>query len=116
MKGYILVDVHSSEITISRNVKFFDLEFPFHSTSLSLVPNTHICIESRATLFPKQHQDIDAEVTDTSSPDTEGSEILDVPIEPEENRVVEAISNQTLRKSQRISKPPTHLFFPCLTM
>jgi len=89
MKGYILVDVHSSEVIISRNVKFFNLEFPFHSTSLGPVPNTHYT-ESITTLFPKQHEDIDTEVNDTSSTNivsdtdtvhnTKDSEILDASV------------------------------------
>jgi hypothetical protein len=32
IKGFVLTDFHTSEILISRNVKFFDMEFPFHSS------------------------------------------------------------------------------------
>jgi len=38
VKGFVLVDVHTSEILVSRNVKFFDLEFPFHSSSVTFIP------------------------------------------------------------------------------
>lgn len=49
IKGFALVDVHTSEILISRNVKFFDLEFPFQSSSVISVPATQIYVDSRHT-------------------------------------------------------------------
>jgi len=52
MKGFILVDVHTFEILISRNMKFFDLKFPFHSPTLNPISNTHIYIENRVHSFP----------------------------------------------------------------
>src|SRR3954470_1171329 len=43
MKGYILLDTSNFEIVISRNVKFFDMEFPFIAKSSS---NDSTCIYS----------------------------------------------------------------------
>ena len=45
-KDFLLIDVHTSKILVSRNVKFFYLEFPFHYFSLTLVPTTQIYLDS----------------------------------------------------------------------
>lgn len=42
MKGFVILEVVDQEIIISRNVKFFDLEFPYHDNSHVGVPtNTY---------------------------------------------------------------------------
>lgn len=45
MKGFILLDIVNHEIIISRNLKFFYLEFPYHDISYDSVP-THIYLDS----------------------------------------------------------------------
>jgi hypothetical protein len=69
MKGFILVYVNSSDILISRNVKFFDLEFPFHSSTMNPIPNTHIYIENRVHSFSNSNQN--NEVNDEAEPNIE---------------------------------------------
>jgi transposase InsO family protein len=106
MKGYILVDVHNSEVFVSRNVKSFDLEFPFHSLSLNPVPNTHIYIGSRHDLSAKLPDSTEVSISDTTSEVISEEDTL-----PDEDtdHIDGAIESAPLRKSQRVSKPPTHL-------
>jgi len=80
MKGYILVDVHNSEILVSRNVKFFDLEFPFHSLSMNPLPNTHIYIDSSCDLSAILPANTEASIQDT--PHTE--DIFDNNVAPDD--------------------------------
>ena len=108
MKGYILVDVHNSEVFVSRNVKFFDLEFPFHSLSLNHVPNTHIYIDSRHDLSVKLPDDTYICNKDTSSEDISKDNVVTDDIE-QSDHADENVELIPLRKSQRISKTPSHL-------
>ena len=109
MKGYILVDVHNSEILVSRNVKFFDLEFPFHSLSLNPLPNTHIYIDSNCDLSGKLPADTEATIQNTPfSEDIFVNDIVTNDIE-HLNNDVEDVHSLPLRKSQRVSKTPSHL-------
>ena len=108
MKGYVLVDVHNSEVFVSRNVKFFDLEFPFHSLSLNPVPNTHIYIDSRHDLSAKLPDDTKVCIQDTPFEDISKDVVVTNDIE-QSNNADEDVQPISLRKSQRISKTPSHL-------
>jgi len=108
MKGYILVDVHNFEVFVSRNVKFFDLEFPFHSLSLNHVPNTHIYIDSRHDLSAKLLNDTEVCVQDTPSEDISEDDVVTDDTE-QSNNANEDVESTPLRKSQRISKTPSRL-------
>jgi len=52
IKGFLLQDARTYGILISRNVKFFDLKFPFHSSSIILVPVTHIYMDICQAFVP----------------------------------------------------------------
>jgi len=102
-KGFILVDVHTSEILVSRNVKFFDLEFPFHSSNVIFVPATQIYLDRQAT----------SETSVSPSPaDVVSSFDKNVDILNEDNVINEEEINpgaiQT-RKSFRVCHAPSHL-------
>jgi len=109
VKGYILVDVHNSEVLVSRNVKFFDLEFPLHSLSMNPLPNNHIYINSSCDLSTKLPASTVDPVQDTSHiEDTSYNNIVIDDIE-HLNNDVEDVQPLLVRKSQRVSNPQTHL-------
>jgi len=93
IKGFVLVDVYTSEIVVSRNLKFFDMEFPFHSSSVTIVPSTHIYLDSQVTHTVLE--DYDEVPHEDSNSDTEERDIEVVPV--------------STRKSSRSSQAPTYL-------
>lgn len=108
MKGYILFDVQNSEVFVSKNVKFFDLEFPFHSLPLNPVPNTHIYIDSRHDLSAKLPDDTEVCMQDTTFEDVPEDDIVTDDVE-QLHKADENVEPISLRKSQRVSKTPSHL-------
>lgn len=100
MKGFILV---------SRNVKFFDLEFPFHSLSLNPLPNNHIYIDNNYDLSAKLPAATKESIEDTSHIE----DVYDNNVVPNDvehlNDDVEDVQPLPVRKSQRVSKTPPHL-------
>lgn len=108
MKGYILFDVQNSEVFVSKNVKFFDLEFPFHSLPLNHVPNTHIYIDSRHDLSAKLPDDTEVCMQDTTFEDVPEDDIVTDDVE-QLHKADENVEPISLRKSQRVSKTPSHL-------
>ena len=108
MKGFILVDVHSTKILISRNVKFFDLEFPFHSSIVHTIPNTHIYLETIVPFFSKKTNthEVSDDLISTPEADTASeAEQLDVVPGPND----EIAHPEPVRRSHRVSNPPSHL-------
>lgn len=102
IKGFVLVDVHTSEIVVFRNVKFFDLEFPFHSSSVTTVPSTHIYLDNQVTnivpvsdIIVNSSEDHDEVPHEDSLTDTEERDIKVVLV--------------ATRKSSRSSQAPTYL-------
>ena len=107
IKGFVLVDVHTTEILVSRNVKFLDLEFPFHSSSVTHISNTQIYLNDSKPVVSHQTNQLPI----TSSP-------TDVPVSNEENNEpleadnvieVEEEEDEPVRRSSRISQVPSHL-------
>jgi len=106
MKGFILVDVHSTEILISRNVKFFDLEFPFHSSTVHGISNTHIYLETSIPCSSKQPYEMPDDIVSTLEADI-ASEVKQVDAVPGPNDKIAHL--EPVRRSHRISNPPSHL-------
>jgi hypothetical protein len=94
---FLLMFIYTSEILVSRNVKFFDLEFPFHSSSITSVPITQMYLDSQGTQSISvsdsvvSFNDEDIEVPHDNNDDVDEP----VPISP--------------IKSFRVSKAPSHL-------
>ena len=94
IKGFVLTDIHTYEILISRNVKFFDMEFPFYSSSVISIPDTQIYVPNKQVeqVASSGEQSIALEENDE---DEAGSNVS-APILP-------------TRKSNRSSQAPAHL-------
>lgn len=71
--------MHSTEILISRNVKFFDLEFPFHSYIVHLVPYTHIYIENQVHSLSNQQHEVHDNSTSNPEVDTDTASKVEQP-------------------------------------
>jgi len=102
IKGFVLIDVHTSEVIVSRNVKFFDLEFPSHFSSVTTVPFTHIYLDSQVTntvpvrdIIVNSSEDHDEVPHEDSLSNTE-------------ERDIEVVRVAT-RKSSRSSQAPTYV-------
>ncbi|GAU31058.1 hypothetical protein TSUD_214940 [Trifolium subterraneum] len=50
MKGYVTLDLHSRKITVSRNVQFYELDFPYKTTSPSDSITENKCTISNQSL------------------------------------------------------------------
>ena len=102
IKGFVLVDVHTYEIVVSRNVKFFDLEFPFHSSSITTVPSTHIYLDSSVT------HNVPVSTTVVNSSEDYDEVSHEDSISDTEERDIEVVHVAT-RKSSRHSRAPAYL-------
>jgi len=96
IKGFVLVDVHTSEILVSRNMKFFYLEFSFHSSSLSSIPTTQIYLDSQVT------QTIPISDTVVSSTDEDVEVLNEDNVSDSEERDIEPVP-VSIRKFSRVS-------------
>jgi len=102
IKGFVLVDVHTSEILVARNVKFFDLEFPFHSFSVTAVPSTQIYLDCQVThIVPVSDNVVNSFEENVEIPHEDS-------ISGTEERDVEIVCVPT-RKSSRNSLAPSYL-------
>jgi hypothetical protein len=108
IKGFVLTDIHTSEILISRNVKFFDMEFPFHSSSIIYVLYTQIYVPDKQV----EHHELPINSTHDHIVTSGEQHIED--IAPEENDEDESGNNVSFpilptRKSSRSSQAHAHL-------
>jgi len=83
-------------------VKFFDLEFPFHSSSISDIPSTHIYLDSQVThILPVSNNSVPSFEDKVKIPHEDA-------ISDTEERDDDAIQ-VPIRKSSRNSQAPIHL-------
>jgi hypothetical protein len=132
MKGFILLDVNTHDIFVSRNVKFFDMVFPFLDLSNPQIHTEIYIDQSKIDNVAKEsahipildsdpedlHASEDESVADHVSLDDESmSNFVSTPIaitnvpSSSTNEIIDIphSSLESSRKSSRVTQPPVHL-------
>ena len=107
MKGYIFYDLQSREISVTRNIVFFENTFPYNTTQSTMPPSPLITPQQPIFYDPfPNHVPHPPEYTQHIGPNTSPNQ----PILPSPNGPLPNIQPTTPNApSTRIRKPPTHL-------